>query len=195
MSELLTPRALDDFRRTLTRDLRGIVATLSEYATTASDFAQPLGTEPVAGRGGYQELIEGVNPAAGESFRYRVPGEIISYPLSVMAQLATSAVVAERTLTLEYQDGQDVRYLVAGANVELEASQTQAFCWQPLAGAATWPVDDAAIAPLPQQFIYPTHSLVLKIGNVQAGDALSLIRLSVYQFETGSVLPDVQVRV
>ena len=78
-----------------------------------------------------------------------------------------------------------VRYLVAGANATLAASQVQSFVWHPEAGDADWPVEDAAIAPLPPQFLYPTTSLVLKIGNVQAGDQIDQVRLSVEKFRTG----------
>jgi hypothetical protein len=147
-------------------------------------YAQAL-VEPVAAQVGYQDLIRGDTPAAGDSYRYRVTGDMVVRLLSVLCQLTTSAVVGDRTLTLEYQDDQDVRYLVAGTQAELEASQSQGFCWHPLAGDVAWPVGDVAIAPLPQQMIYPTHSVVLKIGGVQAGDQIDLIRLSVETFETG----------
>lgn len=148
-----------------------------------AQYAQPL-VEPVAGHVGYHELIAGVNPTAGASFRFRIPGEYALRLLSVLATLTTSAVAGSRSLTLEYQDSEDVRYLVAGAPVTLPASQAQTFCWHPLAGDVAWPVEDAAIAPLPQQFLYPTSSLLIKIGNVQAGDQLSSIRLVVEKVKT-----------
>lgn len=147
-------------------------------------YAQPL-VQPVAGQVGWQELLSPAAPAAGANFRYLVPGEEVLKPLSVMARLTCSAVVGERSLTLEYRDSSDVRYLVNGANVTLAASQVQSFVWHPQAGDADWPVDDAAIAPLSPQFLYPTTSLVLKIGNVQAGDQLDQVRISVEKFRTG----------
>lgn len=140
--------------------------------------------EPVAGRTGYQDLIRPDSPAAGEDFRYTVPGERVLWPLSVMCRLTTSGVAGDRSLTIEYQDADQTRYLVAGANVTLAASQQQSFCWHPLAGDVAWPVDDAAIAPLPQQMIYPASSLVLRLAGGDAADQLDQIRLSVYLYPT-----------
>lgn len=141
--------------------------------------------EPVAGHVGYQELLKPPSPSPGQSFRLPVTGEAVVTPLSIMARLTTSATVAQRSLTVEYRDDADVRYLVAGAPVTLPASQAQSFCWHPLAGDVAWPVDDAAIAPLPQQFVYPGFAIVLKLGNAQAGDQLDQVRIMVEKFQTG----------
>lgn len=150
----------------------------------AERFNQPL-VEPVVGRVGYQDLLRGTDPAAGSDFRYRVPGTHVLWPLSVMCRFTTSAVVAERTLALEYQDTTDQRYLLAGAPVTASASDARSWVWHPVAGNEAWPVEDAVIAPLPQQHIYPTHSLVLRIGNVQAGDQLDQVRISCWLYPTG----------
>ncbi len=147
-------------------------------------YAQPL-VQPIAGRAGWQELIIGASPPAGADFIYLVPGEEVVKPLSIMCRLACSAVVGQRSLTVEFRDSEGIRYLVAGAEVTLAASQTQSFCWHPTAGTPSWPVNDAALAPLPPQFIYPTCSLVIAIAGVQAGDQLDQVRLSVEKFQTG----------
>lgn len=159
-----------------------IVAPLTDVL--AETWNQNL-VEPVAGRVGYQQLLKPTSPSAGADFRWTVTGEAVLWPYSVMCRLTCSAVVGERSLTLEYRDADDVRYLVAGANVTLAASQVQSFCWQPEAGSGFWPVQDTAIAPLPQQMIYPLSSLVLHIGNVQAGDQIDQVRLSVALYPTG----------
>lgn len=187
MSELLSilgdpPPLTADQRR---RRMENYVNALSlAVAKNLPAYAQGL-VQPVAGVPGRQELVAGASPAAGASYRFRTPGEYIIRPLSVLCQLATSAAVGDRTLTLEYQDSDDVRYLVAGTQAALTALQTQSFCWHPLAGDVAWPVDDVAIAPLPQQMIYPSSSLVIKIGNVQVGDQISLVRIVVEKYETG----------
>jgi len=150
----------------------------------AERFAQPL-AEPIAGRVGYQELIRPDDPAAGADLVYVVGGEAVLWPLSVMAELTCSAGAGQRSLTLEYRDGDGVRYLVAGANVTLGPSQTQAFCWQPEAGSGFWPVDDAAIAPLPQQHLYGGHQLAIHLSGADPADQLSLVRLSALLYPTG----------
>jgi hypothetical protein len=182
----LSQRFRDDAIRERTERLGGSIAVaLVEPLSTviAETYAQGL-VQPVAGRAGYQDLIRGDSPAAGQSYRYRVPGEHVLWPLSVMCSLTTDATVGQRSLTVEFQDADDVRYCVAGAPVTLAASQSQSFCWQPQAGGVAWPVEDTAIAPLPQQMIYPSHSLVIKLGNGQAGDQLAAIRLAVALYPT-----------
>jgi hypothetical protein len=150
----------------------------------AERYAAPL-VEPVAGRVGYQDLLRPTDPTPGADLVYVVGGEAALWPLSVMATLTTDGTAGLRSLTLQYRDGDGIRYLVAGANVQLAASQEQAFCWQPEAGVGSWPVDDAAISPLPQQHLYPGHQLCLHIAGAKAGDQLSEIRLSVQLYPTG----------
>lgn len=160
-------------------------AIAAEVGVVIGDiYNQPLVT-PVAGHAGWQELLTPPSPASGLEFTYTVPGSEVLKPLSVMARLTTSAVVAQRSLTVEFRDNSGVRYLVAGAEVTLAASQSQSFCWHPTAGTPSWPVDDCALAPLPLQFIYPTCTLAIKIGNVQAGDQIDNVRISVEKFSTG----------
>jgi hypothetical protein len=181
MSELLEPGEV----LPLTPELRErrIAERLGYYlGKLPTPYAQGL-VQPVAGQLGYQELVTGVTPAAAANYRYLVPGERTVKPLSVMCRLTTSAVVGDRSLTLEYRDDQDVRYLVAGVQATLAASQVNSFCWHPEAGDVAWPVEDVAIAPLPRQMLYPTHSLVIKLGGAKAGDQIDLVRLSLETFE------------
>ncbi len=140
---------------------------------------------PIAGQVGWQERLAPPSPAAAANFVYRVPGEEQVKPLSVMARLTCSAVVGTRTLTVEYRDAEGVRFIVAGAHVTLTASQQQSFVWHPEAGTRQWPVDDAAIAPLPSQVLYPTDQLVLKLGGGQAGDQIDQVRIVVHKYATG----------
>ena len=172
MSELLNPGEV----MPLTRELRDrkIAERLAYFQTLIPQpvYAQPL-VEPVAGRTGYQDLIRGTQPAAGQSFTYLVPGDMTLRPLSVMCQLATSGAAGDRTVTLEYQDEQQVRFLVAGTQAAVAASQTQGFCWHPLAGGVAWPIGDVAIAPLPQAMLYP-HTRARNQGRQRAGGRSAL---------------------
>ncbi len=108
---------------------------------------------------------------------YFVGGDTMQ-PLSVMCRLACSAVVADRTVAVEFQDGSGVRWLVAGTQAVVQASNTQSFCWWVGAGDVYWPVEDAAIAPLPAQQLTPGQRLVVKVSNGDAGDVLDQVRVS-----------------
>ncbi len=59
---------------------------------------------------------------------YTVGGDTMR-PLSVMCRLACSNAVADRTVAVEFQDGSGVRWLVAGTQAVVQASNTQSFCW------------------------------------------------------------------
>jgi hypothetical protein len=159
-----------------------VVAPLE--AVLAERFSQPLGTVETAGRAGYQDLRRGLDPPAAQDAVLTVPGHEILWPLSAMARLTCSAAVGDRSLTVEYRNAEGARWLVAGAPVTLQASDQQAFCWHPQAGDVAWPVNDVAIAPLPQQFLYPTTALAIHLQGAQAGDQLDQVTVSVYVFST-----------
>jgi hypothetical protein len=115
----------------------------------------------------------GVLPAV-----YTVAGGAALWPLSVMCRLVCSAAVADRTVALEYRDQGGTRYLVAGTQAIVQASNTQSFCWHPQAGEVAWPIEDAAIAPLPQQHIMPSFQLAVKVGSGQVDDVLDQVFIS-----------------
>lgn len=159
---------------------------LSVESEIARQIDEAMGHPPETGelapevgeRRGFQDLVYGVQPLPGTDFVYAVPGSVSLWPLSVLCTLTTSNHAADRSVTLEYRDGDGHRFLVAGANVTQAASQTQSYCWQPSAGVGSWAVDDVAIAPLPQQFIYATHSVAIHVGSADTADQLSSVRIS-----------------
>ena len=125
-----------------------------------------------------QQLIYGSPATVPNDSVYVVSGGAALWPLSVMCRLTASAAVADRSVALEYRSGDGARYLVAGTQAVVQASGQQSFCWHPQAGEVAWPVEDAAIAPLPQQHIYPTFQLALKVWGGQTGDVLDQVRIS-----------------
>jgi hypothetical protein len=155
------------------------LADLTEAAAAiaAGEIAGHLAArnEPAPARE-WQDLILGSTPP-GQNYTYTV-GDAWMWPLSVLCRLTCSAVVADRSLTLEYRDPDGNRFLVAGANTTLAASQQQSFCWQPSAGVGSWPVDDVAVAPLPQQFLRDGFKLVLRLVNGDTADQIDQIRIS-----------------
>lgn len=129
-------------------------------------------------RGPVQQLIYAPNGGGTVDSVYVVPGGAALWPLSVMCRLRTNATVADRTVALEYRTGDGDRYLVAGTQAVVQANGNQSFCWHPQAGEVAWPIEDAAIAPLPQQHVYPGHAVALKVWGGDAGDVLDQVRIS-----------------
>ena len=125
-----------------------------------------------------QQLVNLRNGTGTSPSVYTVAGGSALWPLSVMCRLTTSAVVLDRTCALEYRTPDGLRYLVAGTQAVVQASNVQSFCWHPQAGEVAWPIEDAAIAPLPQQHLMPSFQLAVVVGNGDAGDVLDQVLLS-----------------
>lgn len=125
-----------------------------------------------------QQLINGPNGTGTSPSVYTVAGSSSLWPLSVMCRLTCSAVVASRSVALEYRDAGGTRYVVAGTQATVEASGQQSFCWHPQAGEVAWPIEDAALAPLPQQHLPWGYQLALKVWNGDAGDVIDQVRIS-----------------
>lgn len=125
----------------------------------------------------YQQLIALPQGSGASGARYVVQSDPM-WPLSVMCRLTTSAAVADRTVAVEYQDGDGVRFVVAGTQAVVQANGTQSFCWFGTAGAVAWPIEDAAISPLPQMYLTYNQRLALHVWNGDSGDVLDQIAIA-----------------
>ena len=158
----------------LTREQR---AQTQELART---LAQVIPIQEALHVGHVRKRVLALNPPspdAGAEFVYSVPPTAIAWPLSVMATLTAAAGGADRGVWLEYRDSTGSRFLVAGAPVTVAPSTSQSFCWHPAAGTPSWPVDDVAVAPLPVQPLAGGYKVAVVIGNVNAADQLSDVRV------------------
>jgi hypothetical protein len=160
----------------MTADLIGVRVAENIVLPTIEIAPQPAPVE--GGPVNVQQLVTVPNGTGLVPSVYTVAGGAALWPLSVMCRLTTSAAVADRTVALEYRDQMGTRYLVAGTQAVVQAGQTQSFCWHPQAGEVAWPIEDAAIAPLPQQHVMPGFQLAVKVGNGDAGDVLDQVLLS-----------------
>lgn len=148
----------------------GVVVAVREAAPQPA----PIGLVPV----NVQQLVSVPNGSDTSPAVYTVRGGAAMWPLSVMCRLTCSAVVADRTVALEYRDANGTRFVVAGTQAIVQANGVQSFCWHPDAGEVAWPIEDAAIAPMPQQHVMPGFQLAVKIGNGQTGDVLDQVVVS-----------------
>jgi hypothetical protein len=134
--------------------------------------------EPLAvWQGGFQELIQVANPAAGAGFTQVIDGRYTTRPLAVHFRLVTDANVANRGVELQYQDDQGVPFLSMGAPVTIPASQTYDLSFWRLLGQPDWPIVTTIVAPLADVFLAPAYRIVLTINGVQATDQVSRIRI------------------
>lgn len=126
--------------------------------------------EPTAPQEPWQDVVN-LPTATGVDLVWTVSGARAASPRSVMVRLTCSAAVADRSVAVEYRM-QGVRYVVAGTQAVVQASNQQSFCWFVGQGGVAWPVEDAALAPLPDQTIAYGDQLAVKVTNMQAGDVL-----------------------
>lgn len=160
----------------ITADLIGVRVAESVTLLTQEVAPQPAPVEGFAAN--VQQLVNMPNGTGTEASVYTVAGGAALWPLSVICRLTTSAAVADRTVALEYRNPDGLRYLVAGTQAVVQANGVQSFCWHPQAGEVAWPIEDAALAPLPQQHLMPSFSLAVVVGNGDAGDVLDRVMLS-----------------
>lgn len=120
-------------------------------------------------------LVYAAPPGAGQDAIYQVTQPTLL--MSAYARVHTSGVAGNRNVALEYRSADGARFLIAGANVTIPASTTQVFCWHPQAGASAWPVEDAAISPLPQQWLGYAQIVAVTVYGGDAGDLIDQVRL------------------
>lgn len=125
----------------------------------------------------WDDVVYGQTPDPGSSYTYTVATPLTLY--SVMARLTCSAAAGDRTLTLEYQDGQGSAFVVAGANVTAGAGDVHRYCWSPAATVGSWVVGDTVLAMLPVQPLREPWRIVVKLGGAfDTGDQLDQVRLA-----------------
>jgi hypothetical protein len=145
--------------------------------------------EPFAYGRGFTERIFGTSPGAGSAFTFPMVGQYNTRAVAVVAQLATSAAAANRWAELRALDADGNVWERWGGGVIVLASSTLQLVWQDgrtgaelaTAGADATPL----YMPLTPRFLEGGDSLRIFVGNMQAGDALTGIRLTLERFPTG----------
>lgn len=138
--------------------------------------AAPLLDAPPLLRYGPPEYVKGAQPAAGAEFAEAIGAGYWQRLITVFVRLVTDANVAERTVALEYLDGEGQRCLIAGAPVTQSASATNDYAFQAFVGQSDWSVISTVLVTLPPLLLLPTMQWRIEVDNVQVGDQLSRIR-------------------
>lgn len=145
--------------------------------------------EPFAYGRGYLERVAPAQPAAGAGFTYSVAGGFYARVLAVLCQLTTDATAANRWVEARVTDADGTVWERFGAGVLIPASTTVQLAWSDERGESEWATAGADASPiympLPARFLQPTEQLRVAVGNVQAGDQLSAVRISVERFPEG----------
>jgi hypothetical protein len=121
------------------------------------------------------------NPLPGADAVYEIDGDAIARPLAVIATLTAAAGGAARSVFVEYRDSTGTAFALAGSSATVSPGTTQRFSFWPGAGYPTWPVNNAAVASMPDTPLDGGESLAVRVDQLAAGDQLSgiVVRLEV----------------
>jgi hypothetical protein len=138
--------------------------------------AVPGITRPFGKARGVQEPFAIANPAAAADGVFTVDGRGLRRLVSIVFTLTTSADVADRYVTVEYEGGDGLPFAVNAAGVLVTALSTQRFAGSISRGNSEWNTGTDVLFPLEDVFLYPSNVLRINVAAVQATDALSGIR-------------------
>ena len=96
--------------------------------------------------------------------------------LSLVFTLTTSATVAARVVTVEYQGKDGNAFMVAGTATTVPASQTQRFSASVTGFQGGTQGATTLFFSLPTFFLFPGDVLTIAVGAIQAADTVTKIR-------------------
>jgi hypothetical protein len=123
------------------------------------------------------EIVLGDKPAAGASFSLTSPGRPGWRLIGATFRLVTDANVADRAVTVDYDDGNGSLFGSNGFGAVVQASTTELFSFQANIGQAAWNTRGQAFVPLMPVEIMGGQKLQINVLGVQVGDQLDRIVL------------------
>lgn len=139
---------------------------------------------PPLERYGLPEYVRRPNPAVATAFTELLGGDWFVRPLTVFCRLVADANVASRDVSLEYLDNQGNTYAFYASGTAVTAGQTRDMSWSAWQTSIAVVGTSTHLMPLAPLVLPPTHSLTVKISNVQVGDQLSRIAINWERFYT-----------
>lgn len=123
----------------------------------------------------YDDTVTFADPAVATGITRTIPGDAWEMILSVRMRLLADANVANRTVSLLYNDAQGNRISEVGASAILSANSNSFLTFSSVLYGSPTPQVSRFAMPIPQEALPPGYTWSLAITNVQAGDQLSII--------------------
>lgn len=134
---------------------------------------------------GYQQLVTPSSPQAGHSYQLPVAGDAWVRLISCAFTLSTSAIAANRIVTVQYGDPQGHVWAADGAAVNVTAnSVAQQFYGSNQRTVSEWQSPGAVFFPLWGGFVQPGGTITVNVANIDATDQLGGLVLLLEKFET-----------
>jgi hypothetical protein len=142
-------------------------------------------TGPFSHGRGFSEPAAVTQPAAGSGFTITVGSQYWERLTALTFRLVTSAVVANRQVSLTATSGDGVPLAIFPAASVQAASLTWDYSFLPNLSTFNTVSGLVVTAPAPTFFLQPGYTLVVAVGAVDVGDQLSRIRFYRERFSTG----------
>ncbi len=121
------------------------------------------------------EVVLGTAPAAGANFELVTPGRPGWLLLAVTFRLVTDANVADRGVTVDYDDGNGSLFGSNGLQPVVAATTTELYSFQANRGQSEWNSKGQAFSPLMPVEFQGGQKLQINVLSKQAGDQLDRI--------------------
>lgn len=142
--------------------------------------------EPAGFGRGYIDRFLVTQPAAGAAVTIPLDPGFLWRLISVRFTLTTDANAANRFVSLDYVDPDNVVWLRNAAGVVWTANTSaQQFDFNAQRGVAEWAANTDALLPLTDIFLPRGFAVRINVGSIQAGDQLASIRVLSEKWLTG----------
>jgi hypothetical protein len=131
------------------------------------------------------ELIQLPNPAAGGSATFRIPGETFAAVSHATVQLTTSAVVANRYVSLDILSGDSDVTFRAMTDTAHAASLTRSYSFAPGISGVASAAGGSVMLPFPSSLLAPGFSLRFTAVGIDAGDQFGELFLHLLRVPSG----------
>lgn len=135
-------------------------------------------------------MVAGAQPAAAAAFAFAPPGQYVSLLTSLTFTFVADANVANRSVRLEWDDGNGLIFAGEGTGGVVQASTTSRFRANLDRAAADWDLNNFQYVPLPLVYLQPGQLFRISLTNPQAADQLSAIVMLWERFSSGAPIED-----
>lgn len=135
----------------------------------------------------FVDKIDVASPAAGATASQLVPGQYGMRVLAARATLSTDANAANRLLSLDYIDANNVTRVRNCASVVWTANtSSQAFQWNAAWTVSEWNANTPVLMPVLGLLLPPGWTIKWQVDAIQVGDTLTGLSLVVEKVPTGA---------
>jgi hypothetical protein len=140
---------------------------------------------PWQGSDNWLDVVVGTQPAAGASFAFAIAGQYVACLVGINYTLVTSAVVANRSVRVQYDDGSGNVFYEEASGAVVQASTTARVRHNESRHASDWDTNNNIYNPIEPLPLFGSQVVRINVQNIDAGDQLSGITMTFRRFFSG----------